>query len=77
MFNRESQLGLVGIAELIENAFGRHANVQMAPETGNKELFCFISLLVFWHWSIGFSWRMKDYFSFAQVVCGEKNRINL
>jgi len=46
MFDREL---LVGIAELIKNGFGRHANAQMAPETGNKELFSFISLLVFWH----------------------------
>lgn len=68
-----NQLGLVEIAELIKNAFGRHANVQMAPETGNEELFCFIYLLVFWHWSVGFHWKMKDYFFICPCCLWGKN----
>lgn len=39
MFNRGSSSGLAGIAELTENAWGTHANVQMNPQKRNTESF--------------------------------------
>lgn len=76
MFNRGSSSGLAGIAELTECLGHTCKRADESSKTKHRIVF---SLLIIWHWSVGFDWKNEILFFIFPCslgsVCGE--RINL